>query len=471
MEKQWFKQEADRIDVPKDEVMTAISKGMALGRKAKHKKTKRKITTIAGTSAAALIIASGFIFTPVNRVFAEVPVIGAIYEKLNLGIGKDLYSQALVKELNETATDNGISVTLTSAYYDGNILGVTFKAEGKDLALMNRGNSPEAGYGHFLFDGSEKKQWAASMTKLKKLKDGWIGAIEFEYPNQTLPEHFTLPITFTSMGDTKGTWKFDVPVKQIPNKNIAVNSQSTTNDHSYTLKVDHITVGKATTLIDYETNRPKIGSYDQINLKVYDDLGNRLDLHHAGPLTQQPAENDNKGNVTIQERASFGKVDKHAKYLMLYPEISKDEFSIRRPIRRTPFEVESKRFGYKMIVDRVKKEGNQLILDYHIKNVNPKKSNLTLLQNFADQISLIRTEDVIDTNNGQAQYEVLQDDSLIYGMHGEVLNRESLSFETRFTLEHPETFKINDYSLMVPFGIFGMNEGPVKMAPIKINLK
>jgi nitrous oxide reductase len=87
--------------------------------------------------------------------------------------------------------------------------------------------------------------------------------------------------------------------------------------------------GKVTTIINYQTILPEYGKNDSLDLNVVDDQGNELSKSGIGP-----------------ESATFNsKIDKDAKFLMIYPEFSKDEFHTIIPIGATPFKVESNRFG------------------------------------------------------------------------------------------------------------------------------
>ncbi len=308
---------------------------------------------------------------------------------------------------------------------------------------------------------------SGSMSRLKETEDGFIGAIEFYQPDQSIASDFTLPITFTSILGEKGTWRFDVPIEKRPAEKIMVEGETSTKDGSYSLIMNSITKGKATTILDYKTIRPKGGKDDHINIDVFDDEGNRLSGRNIGKTMSIE---EKSGKIQVQERSLFtSAIDANDDYLMIYPEVSRDEFDTIHAIQDTPFEVESNRFGYKIVVNKVFKEDQHFIIDYYIKNVDSESYQKDIFRNFADQIKLIRSEDVISNGDGQDQYEALKEDSLILGKKGKVINQEELHFQSRFKLNKPEKFTMDDYSLMVPFGIFGMNDS-IKMDPVKVDL-
>ncbi|ASN05403.1 DUF4179 domain-containing protein [Virgibacillus necropolis] len=469
MKKEWFDQYWNDMEVPQEELNQAIKNGIRSGKRSKRKRKRLKSTTIITSAAASLILASGLFFSPVTEVLAKVPLLNLIYEDITTTVGSELFASNLVTELDEKATDNGVNITITSAYYDNNVLGFTFKVEGDQLSIknMDKGNSSASGYGYYLFDGEEQNQLSGSGSGLKETDDGFIGAMEFYQPDQSIASDFTLPITFTSILGEKGTWRFDIPIEKRPAEKVMVEGETRTKDGSYSLIMNSITKGKATTILDYKTIRPKGGKDDHINIDVFDDDGNRLSKRNIGKTVSIE---EKSGTIQVQEHSLFtSAIDANDDYLMIYPEVSRDEFDTIHAIQDTPFEVESSRFGYKIVVNKVLKQDQQFIIDYYIKNVDSESYKKDIFQNFADQIKLIRSEDVISNGDGQDQYEALKEDSLILGKKGKLINQEKLHFQSRFELDKPEKFTINDYSLMVPFGIFGMNDS-IEMKPVKVDL-
>lgn len=310
MSKDWFNEQIEKIEVPRDDVFSAIHKGIALGRKEKKKKKwllgVRK-TSLITSAVASILLVSGLIFSPVSQVLASVPLIGTLYDNFNSSIGKELTSAQLVTELNEIATSNGIDVTLTSAFYDGYVIGFTFKANGEDISIKsNQDIGPEAGYSYHLFDGIDNKQWGGTGERLKKEGNSYIGAFSLEYPEKELPQDLTIPLVFTHIGGIDGEWKFNVPVHQIPVNKIKSNLITSSADGAYTLKMESVIRGKATTIINYHTTMPEFVSKNSFHIKVVDDHGNEL----------------SNSRVNSQIATFSEKVDKDANYIMIYPEFS-----------------------------------------------------------------------------------------------------------------------------------------------------
>jgi Domain of unknown function (DUF4179)/Family of unknown function (DUF5643) len=331
MDKEWFDRKHEE-ELPRDEIMTAIQKGMKAGRKIKRRnkmKSGMKLSAWVTGTAASVVLASGFVFSPVNTVLADVPLIGKLYEQLNLEIGKELAASNLVTEINEKATSNGVDVMVTSAFYDGNVIGVTIKAEGEDLSLeaMDKERSPETGYS---LAGSDQEQLPGTRTGLEKVKDGgYVAALEFELSGKELPKNYTLPLTFNLIANKKGTWKFDIPVTQLPTKKIELNASTTSIDGAHKIELTSLSIGKATATLNYLSIH-SVDGIEDVYLKVLDDKGRRVPLRQNRDIKVT----ENLGVITKQSETALGKIKEDAKYLMVYPEVvsEKDRINLE-PIK------------------------------------------------------------------------------------------------------------------------------------------
>ncbi|MFZ3579093.1 DUF4179 domain-containing protein [Virgibacillus sp. DJP39] len=470
MDKEHFEKEMNKIEVPKHELFNAIDQGIEKGKRKKNKKkSKRKLTAIVSSSAAATFLASGLVFAPITNVFASVPVIGSIYEKLSLQIGKELLASDLITDINQEATSNGVKVKVTSAYYDGNVIGITFEASGEDVSYdeLKGERGPEAGYSYHLFDGVEQKQWSASMTGLTKTANGYAGAIELFNPNAKLPKDYTLPLTFSYMAGAKGNWKFDVPVERIPFDSINAEGDDVSIHGDYALKMKSVVKGKATTMLEYDVELPEVGKEDNVRLTVYDNFGNELSKRGANMLDSE-LEN---GIIHKQFRELFpSKIDKDASHLIVKPEIERYERdTIHTLDQSTPFVVKSNRFDYQITVNNVEKRSNRLLVDYSVQNVNTDTIRQDIIQNFADFIHIIDSDD-IKYSNGQLDMNNMLE-SMVRSEQTKLIDKKTLHFQSNFVMKDIDEISYKDFSLMVPFGTLSLNDKDIKMDPIKVDLK
>lgn len=312
MDKVSFNLNIDNIEVPEDDLFLALNNGIEKGRKSKKRKRKAKMLVSMASMAASLFLISGFLFAPITNVLANVPVIGPIYESFELSIGKDLEKKDLLTPLNETVSDNGIQITLTSAYYDGLYIGISFKAE--EEGDMNQiKNDMDIDYDFYLFND---QGWSGSIGDLQKVNDHFVSFIEMEYPDKQFLADVTLPITFTNIGGVEGSWSFEVPVTQLSLKTFTYeNSQS--EDENYSFTVESIVSGTSNMRVDYATNIP----VDLLTLRILDHNGKELSdhthLHHGSD------------SAVFQTGISD-----NTKYLVLYPGYRMDgKFIELKPIK------------------------------------------------------------------------------------------------------------------------------------------
>ncbi|SEQ38175.1 protein of unknown function [Virgibacillus subterraneus] len=470
MFKEQFNKEINEINVEKSEIFDAIDKGIEKGRNEKtpNRMSKAKILGTIASVAASTFLASGLVFAPITNVLASVPLIGSIYENFSMQIGSQLSKSGLVTQLNQNATSNNVDITITSAYYDGNIIGITFKAQGDRLSFDNVGGDkgPETGYGFHLFGGDEREQWSSSMTGLEETEDGYVAAMEFENPDANLPKDYNLPLTFTSIAGVKGNWTFNVPVQQIPSETIYTQAEGTHKD--YTLKMESVEKGKATTMLNYNTTFPIAVKNDDIILTVIDNEGNKLSPRHAAVL-----ETEQNGDLVEKETRELfnSKINGKAEYLTIKPEIVQhEEDTVTSLDLTTPFMVESERFDYSIRVNKVEQSGNKLILDYNVQSVDTDTIRKDIVQNFANFIMLIKSNNIYRDENGNLEMEKMLENR-IRSNTAKLKDEERLHFKSTYTIENPGQFNIRDYSIMVPFGTLSANDNHIKMDPIKIDLK
>ncbi|WP_254610060.1 MULTISPECIES: DUF4179 domain-containing protein [unclassified Bacillus (in: firmicutes)] len=340
MDKQWFNDEVNKIDVPNEELNLAIQKGIAKAKAEKPVKKihkKRRIALLTAASICIGVLGSGFVFPQMTRVLADVPIVGKVYSYFHDSIGQNLSASKLVTELNQQAVSNGISVTMNSIYYDGGRIGITFKVDNPDEVKIKDTVANRFYYDFKLADGSQK--WGSSASWDGRItKDGWFGNIHINYPEKELPQNTTLPITITSIGDTKGIWKFDIPVQQLENKMIHPQASVSSEDKEHTLNFEKITVGKSSIAIDYKAIYPLAGENDLARIeKVTDDKGKEIDFKTSG--IEFGREKD--GNqIKSDERSIFGKIPEDAEFITLHPNVRLSEKpSIQDLDQKTPFEI------------------------------------------------------------------------------------------------------------------------------------
>ena len=464
MDKQWFNDEINKIEVPREELHIAITKGITRAQQekpVKRKDKRRKIAWLAAASVCICVLGSGFVFPQMNRVLAEVPLIGKVYDYFHDTVGKNLFASKLITELNQQAVSNGISVTMKSVYYDGGRIGITFTVDNPDKVGESAVSHDHFNYTYKLADGSPKWMKAASGGG-KVTKNGWLGNIRIDYPEKELPPNTTLPITITSIGETKGFWKFDIPVKQLENKKINPQQSVSSEDQQHTFNFENITIGKGATTIDYKAIYPLAGENDLARIeKITDDKGNELDMFTSGIEFGREKVDD---RVESEERSIFGKIPDDAEFITMYPVVRLSEKpAIIKLNEKTPFEIKSTRSDFKIIVNHIQHKNQRLIVNYTLQNVDTKHISMDELINFGEAMNL--------TDSSYMNHDIVPRGHNVKGSTVKVLDKEKLQFEGTFQLDGKygvENFSLKDYVLEVLMSPFHSEK---TLPPVQIKLK
>ena len=246
------------IEVPKAEVANAIQQGIAKGKKIQTVRKNKSITkrvSLFGSAAAAAVLASGLVIAPIGNVLAQVPFIGDYYQKLQMPLGEEMASEQLITEINESVTNNGVTMTITSAFNDGHFLGITFKATGENLTGQIGGdNAPETGYTFDLFtQGDDTDGFGGTLAPLVKEGDAYIGAIIFN--NDQIKNLSVLPITFTYITGVFGEWKFNVPIEALPSETLTLQQTSVSKNQDYAVQFTDATINKASVVVNFDIQK------------------------------------------------------------------------------------------------------------------------------------------------------------------------------------------------------------------------
>jgi hypothetical protein len=323
MDKNIFFNEINEIEVPKDEVLKSIKIGVdrAVQEKAHKKWTITRKAFVSVSVAAGVLLASSLMVPSFSRALADAPVIGGLYSGFNDVVGRNLEEQDLVTSLNQTFSSNGVDVALKSAYFDGNLIGITFDVKGEI-------GKDKDGY-HYalyeLFNGDPLADETKELTTLEKTKEGFTGHIRIVYPYKALPKNAKIPISFEEIGEKKGNWKFEVPLEQNPiEEHVFENKESTNPAGDVIFKVDSVLYGKASTSITYRVTYPK----GDLSLRALNFNG----IDNLNFISDGKVEEITNGNLTtVVRRIVFPQVLKN-KTLKVAPSYRDTKSSTVKPI-------------------------------------------------------------------------------------------------------------------------------------------
>ncbi|WP_181351316.1 DUF4179 domain-containing protein [Thalassobacillus sp. CUG 92003] len=336
MREKLFNEKYKDIEVPEEEVNEAIRKGIHKANDTYQDPKKffsRTRKLIMSTAAAVTLMCSSFIVPSVSHVMADVPVVGPLYTNFNDLVGRNLASQHLITELNETATSGDINVTITSAYYDGAVMGVTFNVTG---GVKEQKNGQVSGF-YEIYDGDDTISDSKEIVHLNQTDSGYTGQIQLYNPNEELPDDTRFPLKFLRIGENEGVWKFDVPVRQLPHEVLNVEKESVDKKENISVHFDSIIAGRASTALNNTASFPATGENNQVRLEAYDDQGNEVNISIDGIDLGKRKEND---RVIIKGRSIIpNKLKGDTDYIKIHPKVALTGKDPNKPLELPPLKI------------------------------------------------------------------------------------------------------------------------------------
>lgn len=459
MDKEKWIKEVDSIEVPKEAVFQAISQGIKQAEKPRRK--KRMIIGALTAAAAIIITGSGFVSPTANQVLAKTPILGELYKKFDDKLGMKLAEENMVTNLNETITKNGVTLKVTSAYFDGfqvTIVGEVYK-KGKWPANEPDEISFDMNFENYKGDADP---WIDGKTSnFKQIKDGFEFHWTMNYPYEDIKENMVLPVTIHNINGVKGDWKFSVPVEQREFTEVDFAHKEAFEYGSY-IETKRILEGPETPILIYSIASPDENNKVYLS-KAVDDKGNELFTGINSFLVDDSSE-DAIETFTSQ----LNNLDKEANSITFYPVLDRSEDTLYHDMSESGFVLASKRTDLALHVNSVKQEKDKLILDYNITGTLDKASRSDLVNNLGYDLTLVdkkHVKDIDEDNPFPPEGHSISRNKL------KVLDREKLHFQSVFDLngkEKIEDFKLTETVLSINFSMYFNS---VKLEPFTVELR
>ena len=121
MSKQWpnLKREMDKISVPMDKLDSIITNTINENRVKKSKKKIALDSLSAAVIGFGIFIASASISPAMAKVASHIPIIGTFFNDVNDEGLRIAGQKGLTQMVDQTAKDNGITLTMNEIFYDG----------------------------------------------------------------------------------------------------------------------------------------------------------------------------------------------------------------------------------------------------------------------------------------------------------------------------------------------------------------
>ncbi|MGE6376397.1 DUF4179 domain-containing protein [Peribacillus muralis] len=425
---------------------------------------------LAGSAAAAALlgitVTSGFINPTMNKVLANAPLIGGIFQEFDDSMGVELANLDAVTALNQSLTKNGVTVKLTSAYFDGNVVSITgFVDDTVEKGHNEKGEvSLDVKLEH---NEGDIDPWLDGMsTDIKKVNGGYNFQWKMEYPYKTIKKTDTLPITIHYINGIKGDWNFNIPIQQGNYKTLAINKGKNYPEYGIKLVVNDILRAKASSSLIYEVEKEYKEDDIYIN-KAIDDKGNVY--HFGNGTTIAELKKGDRFHHTIRREMDKFKADTLS--LTFYPKLNMADPKVQHRLDKKSFVLKSKRSNLALQVNDIEKDGEKLVIDYQFLGRSKEwgKHNLEMFENnLADSFMLV-DQKVLDKNDPDQPFG--PDNHSISQNNVKMMDGKTAHFESVFNLageEKIKNFKLENTVLQFDFSSFN---GVKELDPFTVELQ
>lgn len=444
-----FQNMSENIEVPTEDIKRAIQKGILSAEQIKQKRKKKKRITWAAIPllAASLLFSVVYFPNQISHALAKSPELNSAYRYFYDTVGRKLIMQKAVTELNQTAESNGIKIKLTSVYYDGVEIGITGTMDGE--LKYNKGEEDEYNLDYNFFDGKgDSDPWLSNaqsqFSNTSKTHADFL--ITLDNPRGELAKDFTLPINIRAANLTLGTWKFDVPVKQLPITKLNVNETIHYPEYGVDINVKDFIQGKYNT--SYSMNITQDNPGLEVNGGEYSVPGKERNDYSQ---TIQSKEKRNGNEVKEISTNKLAAVTSDTKSIRFYPTVTKTENTPRAILLKRGVTLVTSLSSAKVKILKAEETEEELILT--VQNFNtPKDMSFSELQSHMQYGFEIAT---INSNNGHEVF--MNSTKIINGPNSkaEVMDKKQSIFKVTLPKVNAETTILDGkHYLYYDFGVY-----------------
>ncbi|MGG1662982.1 DUF4179 domain-containing protein [Brevibacillus sp. NRS-1366] len=250
-----------------------------------------------------LLTGTGLVSPTMAHMLKSLPYVGTIFGFIGDSGVKEADQQGLTQQLDQTVTDQGITVALREAYYDRLNLSIGF-------AVTFPPN--ENGFQHIeklsydwggstitrTFTPEEAKR--SYLLHWRHVKGNTYYGTFQPFFMEELPEEWTLPLTLQKIGGVDGTWQFDIPLSRKATDAVTKVTEPGISGHSrgFVLSVKKIIRTPSATRIVFgvqgESESLKLTEEEKINQIELLSNGIRVFDSNGVPLSSITDQNGNR---------------------------------------------------------------------------------------------------------------------------------------------------------------------------------
>ncbi|SDX04174.1 protein of unknown function [Alicyclobacillus hesperidum] len=248
-------EDASRIEVT-PVTWDQVARGSEFGKQSGARGKKKRHTGLYGLGAAACLVvvfgASGFVSPAMAATLHKIPVIGALYS-FNV---PQMNQYSTTNDVS--ATDQGITISVPRAYYDGNQLDITYEIQ-VPSGYQSLAGSQVRPPSEINLNGRAVSFESVQGDDSAVSSNIYSGKMEWNLSSHQFPQSGTLTIPIHQVGSVQGNWMLSIPVSSIAVTNASQSKTLTgvsSSAYGITLTATKVSQGPAFTTISMEMRQP-----------------------------------------------------------------------------------------------------------------------------------------------------------------------------------------------------------------------
>lgn len=354
-----LKSEMDQISVPVEKLDAIIAKTV---NDTKVKKPKKRVIFYSMSAAVVgfgLFVGSAMVSPAMAKVASNIPVVGTFFNDVGDEGLKIAGKKGLTQVIDQTAKDNGITLTINEVFYDGTRLTLGYTQE----SLLPLGELERPA---IKVDGKEIN-FSSGYSGEYVTPQRYKGVVDIT-PTEELPEEFEMNVRIDAVGLVPGYWSYQFSVRQ-SNDVTVIRPTVIKKLEGAEISVNSLKIGPAGTDLNVKViaEPGKMDPYS-LDFHLIDDKGNVINPLKGSGYGDTVAGKEHATLQRLYEPLDEGvRSVKVIPYVLTFPQGDLKEESVSLDGIELPFTMSQGEFGDLIITD-IKYSENRTVVYFEVKS-------------------------------------------------------------------------------------------------------
>ncbi|WP_423408953.1 DUF4179 domain-containing protein [Heyndrickxia sp. MSNUG] len=217
----------------------------------RNKKWKKPSMIAGGIAASlAILLGTGFTNTTMAQVLQSIPFVESVFKLAGDSTLKTTVEKGLAEKVNKSAADQGVTVTVSEAFYDGTGISVGYVVQSDAVLDKNMNTSID-----FTIDGKRIENYGVGGSSERYDDHVVLGVMHLDV-SEPLPNEFDLGMKIKKLGESEGEWNVQFPVREISSENKVILPVEKKSSGDITVILEKVTFAPTATEVVYKLKQP-----------------------------------------------------------------------------------------------------------------------------------------------------------------------------------------------------------------------